>query len=432
MPVGAAGRVPVRPEPPEGWRAWLAEVYRRLLGAFGPRHWWPSALAPSPARAEPFEMIAGAILVQNVAWSNAAKAVQALAGAGLLDVAAMAAAPVAEVERLIRPAAYFRQKARRLKGFAAYVTDRYGGDLAAMLGRPLADLRPELLSLSGIGPETADCILCYAAGHPVMAMDAYTRRIFSRLGVFAPDVRYHDMQAFFHAYTPADAGLRGEFHALIDTLGSRLCLKREPHCGECPLADLCGRVDVPAQGEPVRIVFKDKKHSSGTIRDGEIVLYISSRLSRAEQARHIEELTRRLLPRLARARRLRQSGADPTRGLTPSPVTDDAALARWAREINERHYGFPMGQVRFRRQTSRWGSCSTRTRNIQISHRLRGGPHELLEYVLIHEIAHLGEPNHSPRFWALVERACPDWRERRRLLRRYEEYLRASGSAAEP
>lgn len=180
----------------------------------------------------------------------------------------------------------------------------------------------------------------------------------------------------------------------------------------------------------MRIVFKDKKHSSGTIKDGEIVLYISSRLSRAEQLRHIEELTRRLTPRLERARQLHLGGADPLMGLTPSPVADDAALARWAREINERHYGFAMGQVRFRKQESRWGSCSGRTRNINISHRLRGGPHELLEYVLIHEIAHLGELNHSPRFWALVERACPDWRERRRLLRQYGEYLRARESAA--
>ncbi|MFZ5817888.1 MAG: M48 family metallopeptidase [Bacillota bacterium] len=176
----------------------------------------------------------------------------------------------------------------------------------------------------------------------------------------------------------------------------------------------------------MRIIFKDKQNSSGTIKDGEIVLYISSRLPAGEQQRHIEVLTRRLTPRLERAQRMALDLArkGPPPGLSPSPVTDDAALERWAQEINARHYGFRMGRVRFRQQESRWGSCSGRTRNIQISHRLRGGPHELLEYVLIHEIAHLGQMNHSPRFWALVERACPDWRERRRLLRRYEEYLR--------
>lgn len=177
----------------------------------------------------------------------------------------------------------------------------------------------------------------------------------------------------------------------------------------------------------MRIIFKDKQNSSGTIKDGEIVLYISGRLPLPEQQRHIEILTKKLTPKLERARRMALAMAEqgPPPGLTPSPVTDDQALARWAHEINERFYGFRMGQVRFRKQEARWGSCSGRTRNIQISNRLRGGPHELLEYVLIHEIAHLGELNHSPRFWALVERACPDWREKRRLLRRYEEYLRS-------
>lgn len=177
----------------------------------------------------------------------------------------------------------------------------------------------------------------------------------------------------------------------------------------------------------MRIIFKDKRNSSGLIKDGEIVLYISSRLSRAEQRRHVEILTARLTPKLERARAIAQGAVrmEPPPGLSPSPVKDDAALAAWAAEINQRYYGFAMGQVRFRKQESRWGSCSGRTRNLQVSHRLRGGPHELLEYVLIHEIAHLGELNHSARFWALVARACPDYKERRALLRRYEEYLRS-------
>lgn len=184
----------------------------------------------------------------------------------------------------------------------------------------------------------------------------------------------------------------------------------------------------------MRIIFKEKQNSSGTIKDGEIVLYISSRLPLREQQRHIEILTRKLTPKLERAQRLALQTANQELppGLTPSPVTDDAALKHWAHEINQRFYGYKMGEVRFRKQEARWGSCSGRTRNIQISHRLKGGPHELLEYVLIHEIAHLGELNHSPRFWALVERACPDWREKRRLLRRYEEYLRGLPPSVEP
>lgn len=177
----------------------------------------------------------------------------------------------------------------------------------------------------------------------------------------------------------------------------------------------------------LRIIFKEKQNSSGSIRNGEILLYISSRLSRAEQQRHIDILTAKLTPRLDRARQMAlqiaQQGPPP--GLTPSAVVDDQALSAWAELINEEYYGFTLGQVRFRKQESRWGSCSGRTRNIQISHRLRGGPHELLEYVLIHEIAHLGEMNHSKRFWAVVARACPDYKQRRTLLRRYEEYLRS-------
>jgi len=183
----------------------------------------------------------------------------------------------------------------------------------------------------------------------------------------------------------------------------------------------------------VKIIYKDKRNSSGVIKDGEIVLYISSRLTPAEQQRHIAVLTAKLQARLEQAQRMaaavRENGLP--EGLTPSPVQDDAALARWAEAINKRYYNFPMGKVRFRRQESRWGSCSGRTRNIQISHRLRGGPHELLEYVLVHEIAHLGQMNHGPQFWALVARACPDYRRRRELLRRYEAYLRSQPSRPE-
>lgn len=232
------------PAPPEGWAAWLAAVLDQLHSAFGPRLWWPSVKAPPPALAEPFEMIVGAILVQNVAWTNAEKALLALEGAGLLELAALHQAPAEAIEGLIRPAGYFRQKTRKLKGFAAHVADRYEMDLQAMLERPLDELRPELLSLNGIGPETADCILCYAAGKPVMAMDTYTRRIFSRVGIFPDTIRYEQMQAFFHQFLPAETALRGEYHAQVDTLGHRICLKTRPACGGCPLASICQRVGV--------------------------------------------------------------------------------------------------------------------------------------------------------------------------------------------
>lgn len=178
---------------------------------------------------------------------------------------------------------------------------------------------------------------------------------------------------------------------------------------------------------PVYVTYKRKRNSSGTIRDGAIHLLIAAHLPKAEKERHIRVLTDRLSARLqaSQARAEDWERAGPPGWLAPSPVQDDAALAAWAAAINERFYGFTLGRVHFKQQRARWGSCSGQTRTIAISDRLRGGPHPLLEYVLVHEIAHLGELNHSDRFWALVARAMPDWQQRRQLLRQYEELLRA-------
>jgi hypothetical protein len=178
---------------------------------------------------------------------------------------------------------------------------------------------------------------------------------------------------------------------------------------------------------PVQITYKRKRNSSGTIKDGEIHLSIAAHLPKAEKERHIQVLTDRLTARLAQSQERATNWAEkgPPGWLAPSAVTDDEALTRWAAEINQRYYGFALGKVHFKHQTARWGSCSGRTRTVAISERLRGGPHLLLEYVLVHEIAHLGELNHSSRFWALVAKGLPDWQERRRLLRQFEELLRA-------
>lgn len=179
---------------------------------------------------------------------------------------------------------------------------------------------------------------------------------------------------------------------------------------------------------PVRIVYKDKKHSSGKVENGTLVLYISSRLPRAVQEEHIRVLTERLARRAAAAEALAREGpAGPAEWGPPSGITTDQQLAAWAQELNQRWYGFAMGAVRFKRQKARWGSCSGRTRHIYISDRLRNGPRDLLEYVLIHELCHLGELNHGPRFWRLVARACPDFQERRARLRRYGLWLGARG-----
>lgn len=179
----------------------------------------------------------------------------------------------------------------------------------------------------------------------------------------------------------------------------------------------------------MRIVYKDKRHSSGMIKQGEMVLYISSRLPRAEQQRHIAELVRKLEARLQRRE---EALAGPPCDLTPSAIGDDDALRERAMYWNDRFYRFAMNRVCFRRQESRWGSCSLLTRNIYISHRLRNGPLELLDYVLIHEICHLKglQPPHGAGFWRLVAVACPDYKAKRKRLQDYGLWLDSSAPNA--
>lgn len=229
------------------WSELLPMVFQRLYHHFGPRHWWPAVGTAEPMPAEPFEMIVGAILVQNVSWTNTTKALLALKQADLLYPAAIRAIPVDELAPYLRPSGYFRQKAAKLKGFVAHLDQAHGSSLERMLAQPIDRLRPELLSLKGIGPETADCILCYAAGLPVMPMDTYTRRIFHRLGAWPESISYAAMQERFHTALPPDTVLFNEYHAQLDTLGAQLCLKRAPHCSQCPLQNLCQRQGVEGE-----------------------------------------------------------------------------------------------------------------------------------------------------------------------------------------
>ncbi|MGE5591435.1 MAG: M48 family metallopeptidase [Bacillota bacterium] len=175
---------------------------------------------------------------------------------------------------------------------------------------------------------------------------------------------------------------------------------------------------------PVRVVFKNKKNSSGWIKDGEIILAISSRLNYRDQQTHITTLARRL--QAMAARQAQRSPLD----MPPGPITDDRQLAELAAAINREHYGFALDRIRFWRQKSRWGSCMVHKREIHISHRLKGAPLPLLEYVVVHELCHLKEANHGRRFWRLVEQACFDYRERRRLLAVYGEAGLAANAPA--
>lgn len=216
------------------------DIYDRLYGHFGSRHWWPAETS--------FEVIAGAILTQNVAWKNVEKAIANLKAAGLLDPEAMHRASAEELEPYIRPTGYFRVKARKLKAFVDHLWERYGGSLDAMFARPLKELRPEILSIFGIGPETADAILCYAGNYPIMVMDAYTRRVFSRLGFLDEEIDYQGMQDFFMDNLPGDVKLFNEYHALIDGLANRICVKNGPGCDRCPVGETCPRTGVDRAG----------------------------------------------------------------------------------------------------------------------------------------------------------------------------------------
>lgn len=206
------------------------EVYDRLYSHFGPRHWWPADT--------PFEVIVGAILTQSVAWRNVEKAINNLKEAGLLSVDSLYQADTETIGQLIVPTRYYQAKAKKLKAFINHLVGNYNGDLKLMFSQPLEKLRPELLSLYGIGPETADSILLYAGGYHIFVIDAYTHRIFHRLGVFDEGAKYAAMQKKFMDNLPADVQLYNDYHALIDGLGHRLCRNQKPACSECPLAGL--------------------------------------------------------------------------------------------------------------------------------------------------------------------------------------------------
>lgn len=207
------------------------EIFRLMLDHFGPRGWWPART--------PFEVAVGAILVQSVSWSNASAAIENLRAAGRLEPHALNRIDQEELANLIRPSLYYRQKAKKLKAFARALVERFDGDMGRMLAGDTADVRRMLLGIHGVGPETADCILLYAGEHPIFVVDAYTRRIFARLGVWDERITYDRMQEFFQRRLPRDVALYNEYHALIDGVGSRYCKRTKPLCRECPLLAYC-------------------------------------------------------------------------------------------------------------------------------------------------------------------------------------------------
>ena len=233
----------------------ILEYYRTLLTHYGPQNWWPAQSR--------LEVIVGAYLTQNTNWTNVEKAMANLRRARALSLNSLRKLPLGELEQLVRPSGYFRQKARNLKAFIAFLDQKYSGSLDRMFAQPTAKLRAELLELNGIGPETADSILLYAGNHPVFVVDAYTRRILERHGIIPPKTGYEEIrQRIERAVSSAETGSLvtektgadprhpasrmsraartelaqhyNEFHALIVRIGNQFC-RATPNCEGCPL-----------------------------------------------------------------------------------------------------------------------------------------------------------------------------------------------------
>lgn len=209
----------------------LNDIYQTLLSTFGPRNWWPADTAE--------EVVIGAILAQNVAWHNARKAIENLEQNNLLSMAAIHEIEISMLAPLIRSSRFYHQKAERLKNFTKLLFDRFKGDLLNMFALDLEALRQTLMDLKGFGEETVDSILLYAAEKPIFVIDAYTRRIFSRLGLIGADASYRAYQQFFMNRLPADVALFNDYHAQLVHLGNQVCKKKLPLCAQCPLNKQC-------------------------------------------------------------------------------------------------------------------------------------------------------------------------------------------------
>jgi endonuclease-3 related protein len=214
----------------------LLNIYRRLLAHYGPQHWWPAE--------EPFEVIVGAILTQSAAWGNVEKAIANLRTADALSPKALRQLTTPKLAKLVRPCGYYNAKALKLKSFAYWLGNHHRDNLNKLFANNIDDLRQQLLSIQGIGQETADSIILYAAGKPTFVVDAYTRRIISRIGL-APDKNsYAAYQALFMEHLPPDAALFNEYHALLVCLGKKVC-RPKPLCPQCCLSELCHYANNP-------------------------------------------------------------------------------------------------------------------------------------------------------------------------------------------
>jgi endonuclease III related protein len=204
----------------------IHSIFDRLFCAYGPQEWWPAET--------PFEMIVGAILTQNTSWKNVERSIAALRSYSLLDLESMERVSAVDLALCIRSSGYYNQKARKLKAFCDHLRSHWQGDLSHFLAQEMSSLRPELLSIFGIGPETADSIILYAACQPSFVVDTYTYRIFSRHGLVAEDLSYDDLRDYFMDSLEPDTAYFQEYHALLVRTGHLYC-GRKPSCDSCPM-----------------------------------------------------------------------------------------------------------------------------------------------------------------------------------------------------
>ncbi|HOX36507.1 MAG TPA: endonuclease III domain-containing protein [Candidatus Brocadiia bacterium] len=207
----------------------LKLMYEAMLSRFGHQRWWPGDT--------PFEVAVGAVLTQNTSWSNVEKAIANLRALGALEYEGMRYLDRDALCAAIRPAGYFNQKANKLLHLLDWLGENGGGKIESLSEQGVQSLREGLLSINGIGPETADSIVLYALNKPTFVVDAYTHRIFARHEIISPESTYYEIKDFFEGNLPTDVDLFKDFHAQIVTVGKRFCRKREPACDDCPLKE---------------------------------------------------------------------------------------------------------------------------------------------------------------------------------------------------
>lgn len=204
----------------------LKKFYHKLFDHFGPQNWWPGDT--------PLEICIGAILTQNTNWKNVEKAIENLKKSKNLNLVRLGQISQQKLAELIKPAGYFNVKAKRLKNFISKVISDYGS-LEELQSLSDTDLRNYLLTISGIGPETADSMVLYAFERPSFVIDAYTKRILVRHGLVSEEANYYEMKDLFETHLEENTDLFNEYHALIVQTGKDFCKKSRPNCEECPL-----------------------------------------------------------------------------------------------------------------------------------------------------------------------------------------------------